>query len=351
MLQFPGGAVTTTAAFPDEPFGQGAAAQVAGLGPSYFSTGVLLNVQQAPIDLQLIIRDAGSPGAAWAYGEVQSNIPPSSLVYPKALGFRARSHIAATPATITGQVWESMDGPLPLAPYPNLSFGATGNLTIIDTEQQLVGAGNTAFGPVQLPLPYNAILLGAVFVPDPGAPAGGGNMDIQVTCRPILGGGASIQQQEIYGFAGNLDGLYAIPLYGTHLSINALTNWSGKLWLQVVPATLPVPQFDPMLSTKVLDNNAGIPVGGNLQAPLNPYDGDVIGTFENVGANSMNIFLTVFDYQNNNIGDIYFATVAAGATINMAMKLPHRRVMSQVFGTAGDNFHWQLWQTPRRGGS
>jgi hypothetical protein len=132
VLQFTNGPQigqqATTDQFP--PFGeQQPAGGACTLGPSNQATGVVINVYNALVDLQLFFRDSGSP-QGYSPANVLAGFAPQSQVFPKAVGFVARSHVPGTPAAINAQVWEVQDGPLPQVAIPILGFlSPTGTIT------------------------------------------------------------------------------------------------------------------------------------------------------------------------------------------------------------------------------
>lgn len=135
MLQFSGGQAQTTNAFPPWPSGPTiiapGAAPAAVLGPTQQGRGVLLSTYNTLTDLQLAYRDEASPGWAFREGDVIQGLYPGSFVFPKAIGFRLRSHNPGQPAQAIAQVWEIDDGPLPQAPLSSNSatLSASGFIT------------------------------------------------------------------------------------------------------------------------------------------------------------------------------------------------------------------------------
>lgn len=125
MLQFDGGQAQTSDNFPPWPSnlspstGPEVLPGLAILGPSMQGVGVLVSIYNNLVDLQLALRDpAGGGGIGWKPGTIIQGVYPAQFAFPKAIGFRVRTHNTGSGqiAQVIGQVWETMDGPFPLAP-------------------------------------------------------------------------------------------------------------------------------------------------------------------------------------------------------------------------------------------
>lgn len=110
MQQIPGGQQPTADTYPS-PQGSGPS-----LGPDLMATGLILSVYNVTADVKLILRDEGSP-QGYQYGD-EFAMSPNAQVFPKAIGFAAKSHVPGTPALIQATLWSAVDGPLPSSPVP-----------------------------------------------------------------------------------------------------------------------------------------------------------------------------------------------------------------------------------------
>lgn len=131
MLQFDGGQAQTSDAFPPwpsniHPNAAPVTPALAVLGPTNQAKGVLFSSYNNLVDIELVYRDRGTSGWGVRYLEL-NGLYPGSFVFPEAIGFRAKSHNPGGVVQIIGQVWETVDGPLPLSPLSsnatNLSSG------------------------------------------------------------------------------------------------------------------------------------------------------------------------------------------------------------------------------------
>lgn len=86
------------------------------LGPSNFATGLIFNCYNATVTMQLLYLDLQSSQGIRLSPEF--DFSPGGQVWPKAIGFKARSKVAGVPAALLAQVYEVADGPLPASPAP-----------------------------------------------------------------------------------------------------------------------------------------------------------------------------------------------------------------------------------------
>lgn len=139
MQQFDNGIIATADAFPPLIGSSGYGGGVAALGPSMQGQGVLLSTYNQLIDLQLLLRDpAAGGGTGFKLGAIIQGLAPGGFAFPAAIGFRARSHVAGSPALMIAQVWDLQDGPLPQTPLsPNVqtlsTSGVIGVAVVIPT--------------------------------------------------------------------------------------------------------------------------------------------------------------------------------------------------------------------------
>lgn len=136
MLQWDGGQAACADTFPNwsaqnpPVIVTGVPLPAAVLGPSMQGTATLMSIFNNLADIELAERDPNA-GSGWKVRTSIQGLYPGSYIFPKTLGFRAKNHNAGQVVQVIGQVWETVDGPVPTTPLgPNTGFlSATGSIT------------------------------------------------------------------------------------------------------------------------------------------------------------------------------------------------------------------------------
>lgn len=285
MLQFDGGQAQTTDAYPPWPSNlhpnTGAPTQpvAAILGPSQQGTGVLFSTYNNLVDVQIAFRDRNTPGWGLEYMEIQG-LSPGAFVFPGKIGFRMKSHNPGGVVQVIGQVWETIDGPLPSTPL------SANTITL--------SSGGTIIPPtIPLNVQYNNVLVASQatldFVDTPGIAWGitndGANSRVKVQAgmdlskRPLsavqsIPNGVTTALVLGAGFTTN-SSVFSNPVSNsrTTVAVSGYYEWTGTAtFAAVVGGTVRIIQlyvngspFAYLLSNAIMQVP---PVGGNPTSVL-----------------------------------------------------------------------------------